>query len=117
MRQEDGEDCIMKSFHNLYVSQIIVIIIIIIIIIIIKSRSLRWAGHVARREEMRNAYRILIGRTERRRQLLTPRHIWEDNIKMDVTETKLIFEDWIPLPQDRNYWWAVVNMVMNIRVS
>jgi hypothetical protein len=54
------------------------------IIRVIKSRRMRWAGHVARIEEKRGAYRILVGRPERRRPLGRPRRRWEDNIKMDL---------------------------------
>jgi hypothetical protein len=56
------------------------------IIRIIKSRIMRWAGHVARMGEKRGAYRILIGRPEGRRPLGRPRHRWEDNIKTDVQD-------------------------------
>jgi hypothetical protein len=54
------------------------------IIRVIKSRRMRWAGHVARMGEGRGAYRILVGRPERRRPLGKPRRRWEDNIKMDL---------------------------------
>jgi hypothetical protein len=50
----------------------------------IKSSRMRWAGHVARMGEKRGAYRILVGRPEGRRPLGTPKHRWEDNIKMDL---------------------------------
>ncbi|KAJ4448532.1 hypothetical protein ANN_10550 [Periplaneta americana] len=52
----------------------------------IKSRRLRWAGHVARMGESRNAYRVLVGRPEGKRPLGRPRRRWEDNIKMDLRE-------------------------------
>ncbi|KAJ4432361.1 hypothetical protein ANN_20980 [Periplaneta americana] len=52
----------------------------------IKSRRLRWAGHVARMDESRNAYRVLVGRPEGQRPLGRPRRRWEDNIKMEVRE-------------------------------
>ena len=52
----------------------------------IKSRRLRWAGHVARMEQSRNAYRILVGKPESKRRLGRPRRRWEDNIKMDLRE-------------------------------
>ncbi|KAJ4448592.1 hypothetical protein ANN_10611 [Periplaneta americana] len=52
----------------------------------IKSRRLRWAGHVARMGESRNAYRVLVGRPEGKRPLERPRRRWEDNIKMDLRE-------------------------------
>jgi hypothetical protein len=56
------------------------------IIRVIKSRRIRWAGHVARMGEKQGAYRILVGRPEGRRPLGRPRHRWEDNIKMDLQE-------------------------------
>jgi hypothetical protein len=54
------------------------------IIRMIKSRMMRWAGHVARMGEMRNAYRILVGMPEGKRPLGRPRRRWVDNIKMDL---------------------------------
>jgi hypothetical protein len=56
------------------------------IIRVIKSRRLKWAGHVARMGEERGAYGILVGRPEGRRPLGRPRRRWEDNIKMDIRE-------------------------------
>jgi hypothetical protein len=56
------------------------------IIRVIKSRRMRWAGHVARIGENRGAYRILVGRPEGRRLLVRPTRKWEDNIKMDLQE-------------------------------
>jgi hypothetical protein len=56
------------------------------IIRIIKSRRMRWAGHVARLGENRNAYRILVGIPEGKRPLGRPRHRWVDNIKMELIE-------------------------------
>jgi hypothetical protein len=52
------------------------------IIQVMKSRRMRWAGHVACMGEKRGAYRILVGRPEGRRPRGRPRHRWEDNIKM-----------------------------------
>jgi hypothetical protein len=57
-----------------------------IIIRVIKSRRMRWAGHVARMGEGRGANRILVGGPEGRRPLGRPRRRWEDNIKMDLQE-------------------------------
>jgi hypothetical protein len=56
------------------------------IIRVIKSRRMRWAGHVARVGERRGAYRVLLGKPEGKRQLGRPRRRWEDNIKMDLQE-------------------------------
>ena len=50
----------------------------------LKSRLLRWAGHVARMDQSRIAYRVLVGKPEGKRPLGRPRHKWEDNIKMDL---------------------------------
>jgi hypothetical protein len=68
---------------------------------IIKSRRMRWAGHVARMGEKRNVYRLLVGKPERKRQLGRPRYRWIDNIKMDLLEIGLNVVDWIGLAQDR----------------
>jgi hypothetical protein len=76
---------------------------------------MRWVGHVARLGEVRGAY-ILVGRPEERRPLGTPRHRWEDNIKMDLREIGFGDVDWIHLAQDRDRWRALVNMVMNLWV-
>ncbi|KAJ4437434.1 hypothetical protein ANN_17578 [Periplaneta americana] len=67
----------------------------------IKSRLLRWAGHVARMGESRNAYRVFAGRPEGKRPLGRPRRRWEDNIKMDLREVRYDDRDWINLAQDR----------------
>jgi hypothetical protein len=86
------------------------------IIRVIRSRRLRWAGHVARMGERRGAYRALVGKPERRRPLGRPRRTWEDNIKMDLREVGWGGMDWINLAQDRDRWRALVNAVINLRV-
>jgi hypothetical protein len=86
------------------------------IIRIIKSRRMRWAGHVARMREKRNAYRLLVRKPEGKRPLGRPRHGCVDNIKMDILETGWGSVDWIGLAQDRGKWKALVNAVMNLRV-
>ncbi|KAJ4440738.1 hypothetical protein ANN_08962 [Periplaneta americana] len=68
----------------------------------LKSRRLRWAGHVARMGESRNAYGVLVGRPEGKRPLGRPRRRWEDNIKMDLREVGYDDRDWINLAQDRD---------------
>jgi hypothetical protein len=83
----------------------------------IKSRRMRWAGHVARMGETRNAYRILVEKPEGNRPLGRPRRRWVDNIKMDFREIGWDGMDWIYLAQDRDQWRALVNTVMNLRVS
>jgi transcription termination factor 2 len=86
------------------------------IIRIIKSRRMRWAGHVARMEEKRNAYRLFVGKPEGKRPLGRRRHRWMDNIRMDLGDVRWGNVDWIRLAQDRNRWRAVVNSVLNLRV-
>jgi hypothetical protein len=88
------------------------------IIRVIKSRRMSWAGHVARMEEKRGAYRILVGRPEGRRPLGRPKHRCEANIKMDLQEVGWGgCMDWIELAQDRDRWQALVNVVMNLWVT
>jgi hypothetical protein len=82
----------------------------------IKSRRIRWAGHVAQTGEKRNVYRILVGKPERKRPLGRPRSRWVDSIKMDLREIGWDGMDWIKLAQDRDQSMAVVNKVMNLRV-
>ncbi|KAJ4428760.1 hypothetical protein ANN_25753 [Periplaneta americana] len=82
----------------------------------IKSRRLRWAGHVARMGESSNVYRVLVGRPEGKRPLGRARRRWEDNIKMDLREVEYDERDWINLAQDRDRWRAYVRAAMNLRV-
>jgi hypothetical protein len=87
------------------------------IIRIIKSRRMRWAGHVVRMGEKRNAYKLLVvGKPEGKRPLGRPRCRWEDNIRMDLGEVGWGDVDWTGLAQDRNRWRALVNSVLNLRV-
>ncbi|KAJ4434049.1 hypothetical protein ANN_16368 [Periplaneta americana] len=81
-----------------------------------KSRRLRWAGHVARIGESRNAYRVLVGRSEGKRPLGRPRRRWEENIKMDLREVGYDDREWINFAQDRGQWRAYVRAAMNLRV-
>ncbi|KAJ4446943.1 hypothetical protein ANN_13645 [Periplaneta americana] len=81
-----------------------------------RTGRLRWAGHVARMGESRNAYRVLVGRPEGKRPLGRPRRRWEDNIKMDLREVGYDDRDWINLAQDRDQWRAYVRAAMNLRV-
>ena len=86
------------------------------IVRVIKSRRMRWAGDVARVEEGRGVYRVLVGQPEEKRPLGRPRRRWEDNIKMDLQEVGCGFMDWIEVPQDRDRFRALVNAVMNLLV-
>jgi hypothetical protein len=97
------------ELHSLYSSPSIVRVI--------KSRRLRWAGHVARMGEGRGVYRVLVWRSEGKRPLGRPRRRWEDNIKMDLREIWIEGANWIRLPQDRFHWRAFVNTVMTLRVQ
>ena len=56
------------------------------IVWVVKSRRMRWAGHVARMGEERGVHRVLVGKPEGKRPLGRPRRRWEDNIKMDLQE-------------------------------
>jgi hypothetical protein len=97
-----------EELHDLYSSPTIVRVI--------KSRRMKWAGHVARMEEWRGVYRVLVGKPEGKRPLGRPRCRWEDNIKMDVQEVGCGGMDCIELVQDRDSWRGLVNAVMKFRV-
>ena len=84
---------------------------------VIKSRRLRWACHVPRKEERRSAFKILTGTPTGKRPLGRSRHRWEDNIRMDLTEMGMNTRNWIDLTQDRDYWRALVNVTLNLQIS
>jgi hypothetical protein len=86
------------------------------IIRIIKSRRMRWAGHVTLMGEKRNAYRLLVGKPEGKRPLGRPRRRWVDNIRMDLGQVVWGDVDWFGLAQDRNRCRALVNSILNLRV-
>ena len=73
-------------------------------------------GHVARMGKRRGAYRVLVGKSEGKRQLGRPGRKWDDNIKMDLQEVGGGCGDWMELAQDRDRWRALVSTVMNLRV-
>jgi hypothetical protein len=83
------------------------------IIKIIKSRRMRWTGHVAR---MGRRDRLLAGKPEGKRALGRPRRRWLDNIRMNLGEVGWGDVDWIGLAKDRNRWRGLVNSVLNLRV-
>jgi len=83
---------------------------------VIKSRRIRWAGHVARVEEKRIVYTILAGKPEGKRPLGRPRRRREDNMKMDIQELRCGGVDRIELAQDRDRWRVLVNALMKLRV-
>jgi hypothetical protein len=98
-----------EELHDLYSSPSI--------IKTINTRSMRWARHVARMGEKRNAYRLLVGKPEVRIPLGRPRCRWVDNIKMDLVGIGWGGVDWIGLAQGRDKWRALVNAVMTLRIS
>ena len=65
------------------------------IVRVIKSRRLRWAGHVARMEEGRSAFKILTGKPTGKRPMGRPRRRWEDNIRMDLEEIDNNVSNWV----------------------
>jgi hypothetical protein len=103
--------CLTKhndQLHSLYSSPNIVRVI--------KSRRMRWAGHVARMKERRGVYSVFVGNSKGKRPLGRRRHRWEDNIKLDLREIGIDGTNWIHLAQDRVRWRAFVNTVMDLRV-
>jgi hypothetical protein len=81
-----------------------------------KSRRMRWAGHIARMGEKRNAYRLLVGKPEGKRPVGRPRHRWVDNIKTDLKEIGWDGMDWIDVAQGRDQWRAIVDTGLNFRI-
>ena len=99
------EKLLNEELNNLYDSPNIVRVI--------KSRIMKWAGHVERMGEKRGLYRVLVGNPEGKRPFGRSRRRWEDNIKMDLQEVGCGDMDWIDVTQDRDRWRALVNAVMN----
>ena len=83
----------------------------------IKYRRIRRAGHVAIMEEHRSAFKILTDKPTGKRPLGRPRRRWEENIRMDVKEIGINTRNWIDSVQDSDYWRALVNAALNLRVS
>jgi hypothetical protein len=108
-REEDGSGRKLHNdkLHSLYSSPNIVRVV--------KSRRIRWAGHVARMGCGRGVYRVLVGWPEGKRLVGRHRCRWEDNSKMSRTEIGIDGVIWIQLAQDRVQWRAFVNTVMNLR--
>jgi hypothetical protein len=78
--------------------------------------GIRWEGHMARMGEERKVYKVLVGKPEERTPLGRPRRGWEDGIRIDLREIGWMSIEWIQLAQDRDWWRARVNTVMNRRV-
>jgi len=83
---------------------------------VIKSRRMKWAGHVARMGEERGVYRVMVGKLEGKRPLGRPRRRWVDNIRTDLQEVGCGYMDWIGPAQDRDRWRTLVSAVMSLRV-
>jgi len=81
----------------------------------IESRRMRLEGHVVRMGEMRNAYKLLIGKAEGKRLLGRPRRGWED-VRIGFREIVWAVVEWSHLAENRKQWRAFVNTVMNLRV-
>ena len=102
-RDENGE---WRRFHNkelhrLYRSPNIVRVV--------KSMRLRWAGHLARMEEDRSAFKILTGERTGKKLLGRRRRRWEDNIRMNFEDIGINEGNWVDSTQDRDYWRPLVN--------
>jgi hypothetical protein len=82
----------------------------------IKSRRMRWAGHVALMRGRRGMHIGYWWESQKKNALGRPRRRWVDNIEMDLREIGWDGMDWIDLVQDRDQWRALVNTVMNLRV-
>jgi len=83
---------------------------------VIKSRIMKWVGHVARMGEERGVYRFLVGKPEGRRTMGRPRRRWVDNIRMGLQEVGCGYMDWLGLAQDRDRCRTLVSAVMKLRL-
>jgi len=86
------------------------------IVRVIKFGRMRWAGNVARMDEERGVYRVLVGKPEGRRPMGRPRRRWVGNIRIDLQEVGCGDKDWIGLAQNRDKWRTLMSAVMNLRV-
>ena len=84
------------------------------IVRVIKSRRLSWAGHIAKMEEGRSAFKILTGTPAGKRPLGRYRRRWENNIRMGLKGINT--KNWVDSAQDRDYWRALVNLALNHQV-
>ena len=82
---------------------------------VVKSRRMRWAGHVVCMREGRGVHRVLVEKPQGKRPVGRPRRRWEDNIKIDLQEVGG-GGDWMELAQDRDRWRALMGTVMNFRI-
>ena len=86
------------------------------IVMVINSRRLRWTGHITRIEEGRRAFKIVIGKPTGKRPLGKPRWSWQDNIRVDLKEIVFSTRYCVDSANDRDYWNALVNAVLDLRV-
>ena len=84
---------------------------------VVKSRKMRWVGHVAHMGEGSSVHRVLMGKPEGKRPLGRQRNRWEDNIKIDLQEVGEGCGDCMELAQDRDRWRARLSTVMNFQVQ
>jgi len=91
---EEWRKSYQEDLRDLYCSRSIVRVI--------KSKRIRWTGHVARFGERRGVCRNFVGKPEGNRKLGRPRRSWDDNTKMDLQEVGCEGMDWIELAQDRD---------------
>ena len=112
------KSCLLLIFYkcNIYILKVFTLYPSPNIVRVIKSRRMRWAGHVARMGEERRAYRFLVGKPEGKRPLGRPRRRWVDSIRNYLQEVGCGYTDRIGLAQDRDRWRTLVSAVMNIRV-
>jgi hypothetical protein len=82
----------------------------------IKSRRMRWVGHVAHMGEERKVYKVLVGKPEGKRPLGRPKRRWEYGIRMYLREIGWGSVERLQLAQDRDRWRSLVNTVINLRV-
>ena len=76
----------------------------------IKSRKVRWGGHVARLEEGRSSFKFVTGKPTGKRPSRRCRRRWEDNIRMNVEEIVINMRNWVDSAPDKDYWRALVNL-------
>ena len=74
------------------------------------------AGHVTRMEEGRSAFKISTDKHTGKRPLTRPRRRWEDNIRMDLKEIGINERNWVDSAQDRDYWRALMDAALKLRV-
>ena len=113
---EPKKDEVIGEWRKLHNEELSHLYSLLSIVRVVKSRRMRWVGHVARTGEGRVVHRVLVGKPEGKRPMGRPRRRWEDNIKMDLQEMGGGCGDWMELAQDRDRWRALVSTVRNHRV-